>query len=803
MLTFALTLNSKFIRMKAEIIYLSDRRSSAIAPQTVLSLHRFAQFLRERVQTEKGVKVGFFEHILSQIGKYPELEKEVNLENILNYKEVLEYVHLALLPPVTDEKEKYWALSLPFSPVIFYGTRAIYHFLTDKQGFLRGSIIHSMNEREKIRHIENICYTLALDRLYNKIIPIKLEIFQYLASEQGSLQKAYKVQFDSRFVDVGFLGKELPDLDLAAIEVHDNYITDEGLRLLEENLPMDLLRFEGFSIVQVSDVTAKKAIENIKNIIVNLKPGELVYDQVGDSIKSLIGNSQVYIRLIPMLRVNNKMVLDDYGNVGKQLRDICTKNNVGEQVYLEAIERMYHHPEMVLDQDISMENAPDESREMYRMLLNMGVKGLLIQPIYFNKQLVGLFEVFAREPDVIVPEILTTLDPVIPLLEQLFQANIIDFDASMDRVVKEKFTSLQPSVQWAFTQAAWQFLQQKKLDKKAQIGRIRFEDVYPLYGAVDVRNSTLQRNLALEQDLQKQLNILIELLQSLKKVHFLTIMDEMIFKAKSLLKKMTVQFGTDEQYEISQFLETEIVAFLLHYHGSYKGAEELINQYYLDAGPGGFAYKNRDDLEQSLKLLNATIGSLLDRMNEEIQMEYPCFFEKFRSDGIEYDIYIGESITPDRAFDPMYLRNLRLWQLTSMALVARLTRALIPQMKKRLETTQLIFIHAATIDIEFRSDEHRFDVEGAYNIRYEVIKKRIDKVHIKDSEERLTQPGKIALVYFQPRDVEEYSGYIRYLQQQNVLNDDLEYLELEELQGVAGLKALRIGVNMETADIDV
>lgn len=788
--------------MKAEIIYLSDQRSTAVMPQAVLSLHPFAQFLRTRVEKEKGVKKLFFEHILEQISRYPALEEEVSLENIVDYKDVLEYVHLALLPPVTDEREKYWALSLPFSPVLFYGTRAIYHFLTDKQGFLKGNIIHSMSEKEKIRHIQTICYTLAMERLYGKVLPVKLEIFQYLSSSADDLQRAYKVQFDSRFVDVRFLGGELPRLDLSSIEVHDNHITDEGLTLLQEMLPIDLLRFEGFSIVQVSDVTARKAIENIKNLIVNLKPGAMVYDEVGESIKSLIGSSQVIIRLIPMLRVNNRMVLDDCGNMGRKLRDICTKNNVGEQVYMDAVERFYHHPEMVLDQEVSSKTAPAESKEMYRMMENMGVRGLLIQPVYFNKQLVGIFEVFSREPGLVSPDLLATLDPVIPLLEQLFQAHIDDFDASLDRVVKERFTSLQPSVQWAFTETAWQFLQQKKLDKKAQIGRIRFEDVYPLYGAVDVRNSTLQRNLALEQDLRKQLNLLIDLLQGLKKVHFLTIIDEMIFKAKNLLKKMDVQFGTDEQYEITQFLETEIVAFLLHYHESYKGAAELINQYYVDAGPGGFAYKNRDDLEQSLRLLNATIGSLLDRMNEEIQMEYPCFFEKFRSDGVEYDIYIGQSITPGRAFDPMYLRNLRLWQLTSMALVARLTKALIPQMKKRLETTQLIFIHAATIDIEFRSDEHRFDVEGAYNIRYEVIKKRIDKVHLKDTDQRLTQPDKIALVYFQQKDIEEYLGYIRYLQGQKVLNDDLEYLELEELQGVAGLKALRIGVNMETADME-
>ena len=95
---------------------------------------------------------------------------------------------------------------------------------------------------------------------------------------------------------------------------------------------------------------------------------------------------------------------------------------------------------------------------------------------------------------------------------------------------------------------------------------------------------------------------------------------------------------------------------------------------------------------------------------------------------------------------------------------------------------------------KFRKDEKRFDVEGAYNIRYQVVKKRIDKVHLKDSTERLTQPGKIALVYFNKQEAEEYISYINFLQEQNILENDLEYLDLEELQGVSGLKALRVGI---------
>lgn len=132
-----------------------------------------------------------------------------------------------------------------------------------------------------------------------------------------------------------------------------------------------------------------------------------------------------------------------------------------------------------------------------------------------------------------------------------------------------------------------------------------------------------------------------------------------------------------------------------------------------------------------------------------------------------------------------------------MVEIARLTNRLVDQMEKPLLTTQLIFIHSNPIDISFRNDERRFDVEGSYNIRYEVIKKRIDKVKIKDKNERLTQPGKIALIYYNAFEANEYLTYISYLQEQGLLLAEVETLELEELQGISGLKALRVAVNYE------
>lgn len=75
--------------------------------------------------------------------------------------------------------------------------------------------------------------------------------------------------------------------------------------------------------------------------------------------------------------------------------------------------------------------------------------------------------------------------------------------------------------------------------------------------------------------------------------------------------------------------------------------------------------------------------------------------------------------------------------------------------------------------------------------------KRIDKAVIRGRTERLTQPGKIAIVYAHGAEAAEYGHYIAYLQKLGYLARAIEEFELEELQGAQGLRALRVSVDIE------
>ena len=208
-------------------------------------------------------------------------------------------------------------------------------------------------------------------------------------------------------------------------------------------------------------------------------------------------------------------------------------------------------------------------------------------------------------------------------------------------------------------------------------------------------------------------------------------------------------------------------------------------------------YHHRKEYEESVSRINDTLARFIDKEQAAAQKVYPHYFERYVTDGLEFNIYIGQSITPRKKFDEIYLRNLKMWELTVIAKAARVTHALEKELSLPLRTTQLILSHGQTLSILFRIEERKFDVDGAYNIRYEIVKKRIDKAHIKGTDERLTQPGKIAIVYTKAKDAAEYTEYIEFLQNKGLLKPGIEHHDLEELQGVVGLKALRVDVNFD------
>jgi hypothetical protein len=718
------------------------------------------------------------------------------VEKTGQYADQLQLIYNTLCPITEDEDTHFWALSLPVTPTIFYATNGFFKLAA---GINKVPPMLQCTRRVAKDVTQNrlrFCFSLVLEKLYKIPEFFNQEWVESMPDISTGEPRMYKLHMDTRFIRVT-PKNELPKINLDALRARIGYDHQELLPLLERILPLDKFCFEGFGIVNISDITSRYALETIRDTILHFDTlgEEKCFKVVEGALKALVNDQQISFGIIPLITINNKIVFDHNVFANSMLLEITGEDGLAEATYLNLAKSYLDSPRQIIFPRITQH---DESRLQYLHLLKKeGIEGYALLPVFFNKKLTGVLEVYSKKPGSINETVLIGLDPAMPLLAQLLNSGIHFFEDEIEQVIKDKFTSLQPAVQWKFNEVAWNYIREKNYgSSKPEVGEIGFANVYPLYGAIDIRNSTINRNASLYSDLVTQFGILISVLKELKERSGFGLIDEKIFLSQQWLKLINGDEAFNRGIELDAFLEQNIFVFLADFKAGNPQFAPVIDQYFnaIDAETGE-AGKQRRLLEESMNSIIDAVNYYLEGMKDEIQVAYPCYFEKFRTDGIEYDIYIGQSIAPDKPFSDIYLKNLRLLQLTSMAAIARYTHSLKTSLPIRVETTQLIFIHSNSIDIKFRKDEKRFDVEGAYNIRYQIVKKRIDKVFVKNTTDRLTQPDKIAIVYFNQQESVEYRGFIQYLQQQGILMDDLEDLELEEMQGVNGLRALRVGVN--------
>jgi hypothetical protein len=284
----------------------------------------------------------------------------------------------------------------------------------------------------------------------------------------------------------------------------------------------------------------------------------------------------------------------------------------------------------------------------------------------------------------------------------------------------------------------------------------------------------------------------------------LPILDELRYRLGRCLAEIEVTLSSGDEMAILAFLRQEVEPLFAHLALFGPAVRERIEAYRGALDPQiGTVYRRRKEYEASVTLIGDTVSSYLDAEEAMAQAMFPHYFEKQRTDGVDYGIYVGASLLESAEFNELYLRNLRLWQLMVACGIARATEALRGRLPVPLETTHLVLVQHTPLAIRFRFDEKRFDVDGAYNVRYEVIKKRIDKAVVQGTRQRITQPGKLAIVYSQPAEAAEYRGYLEYLGARGYVTGEVEDLALEELQGVHGLRALRVGVDLSAPAPDV
>jgi hypothetical protein len=755
-----------------------------------ISFLPFLNFLKEKLTTASGTRADFYKYLIRKFEAEPALlQQVVNAQILSDHEELLELLSSAIFPMVSEEEKNNFTLSAPYQFNIFSYSETFKNLFIDEEE--RHFRLPEEISEEYLRQVQcSMIYDHVLEKYYGIKLNESPELIYPVTDSKTGMKRYFRMRYDRRFIDVNVKG-ELPPIQDCAVCLNTFRILDLEHQL--KTMPLDLFEVKGFAVWVAEDVTSSESLERIKKILLRQDDCVKSIDELKEAVKVLVGHNKVEVGLMPFVKINNNFLLnDEYSR--HSLIGAHWKSN--DRQSIEAFQQFLgfynERPEPVPITNLSEEMV--SFAPFMKSLYDRGIRSFVYYPMQNNDGLLGMLELASPVPNLFTAEVMAKLEPAIPLLSVAMLKSRNTFNSKIEDLVKEKFTALQPSVEWKFSEVAWDYL--KNDSSSAETSEIIFENVYPLYGAVDIRNSSVERNHAIQKDLKEHLNLIDETLDKLQSIIQLTLLEELRFKNQNYKKAIENVLFPEDEIRITEFLENEVEPVFSHLQKGNLKVQGITGSYFkVLRDYSGPLYHFRNEYEETLAEINKALINYLEEQEDNLQKSYPHYFEKYRTDGVEYNIYIGQSMAPNNPFDQLYLKNIRLWQLKSMAETARITNELLPQLKVPLQTTQLILIHHQPISISFRKDERRFDVEGNYNIRYEIMKKRIDKACIKDTQERLTQPGKIAMVYCNQKEANEYEEYIQFLQSKNLLKPGIENLELEEMQGLRGMKALRVTIS--------
>lgn len=736
-----------------------------------------------------------YQTLLDRIKGHPELLQPIKDLSILKeHEEWVDMLMATLFPVSTSDKEDIYAVGLPFGHDIVYSSprfRAL--FLNDE-----GELNRVPEEVANQHLIDEKCATafkLILSRVYGHQIEGNVTSIVKIPNPETGLINFFELDLDPTFINV-FVEGELPDIEGVVQCCNMSEVLHH--QKLMNMIPLDRFRFEGITIVRIKDVTHREAINAIKNILLEQHGfgDNDVFNQLERQIQALTGIHDVKMGITPFFRVNEHQIIAEQFTHHSMLL-----KNVNNRTTDETMCKMFQDLFKETDHPLLIDSIASGWIERYPLLAKITEQGFLsaaFLPLKSSGKLIGVMTVAHHKAFKINQRHLANMSDAIPLFVLAMEKAAETLDNEVDRVIKQHFTAVQSSVEWKFTEAALQYIAHKAKGTKAKIDPIVFDHVFPLYGAIDIRNSSIERNNAIQQDLLEQLKQAGEIVRIAQEKTNMPLLQEVAYRIEKYSYNVSNILFSGDEVIIDNFLRNEVVELFEHLRILLPEIGGAIDGYFKEIDPSiKLRVDHRHDFEESITLINQEMSRFIDAEQEAAQKIYPHYFERFVTDGVDFNMYIGQSITPDKPFDTFYLKNLKMWQITTLTKAAQLAHQLQMRLSNPLQTTQLILAHSLPISISFRTAERKFDVDGAYNIRYEIIKKRIDKVHVKGSNERLTQPGKLAIVFSQSKEAAEYLDYIEFLQNQRLLLHDLEQLELEELQGVVGLKALRVSINME------
>ena len=731
--------------------------------------------------TDKDVS-NYAQQLLLEVKKHPELKDGIeDLNQLSQLNNSIQKISRVLFPDalLTNEIK---ALTPPFyfKPM---------HTSTRFDNIVKASgkdFAYEMKEVDEDTFYMYCCYFI-LGSYYGYPVPgggmMKIEIF----NQDQNLMRAYKMLINADLCEFVPTKKAVDITKEDFEELVDNF---GDIEIWKKKFPPNSWIMRGVNIINLVDVTLDESMSSIaSNLLVKSTD---TFDKIQNSVRSLLNSPKLNIGVITI--DENQLVSLNKEDIKSILLEQEESLNCETDLCEYASDQLIRKKEPLVISDVDRFNERSNSG-LSQKLASSKFKSYIVAPLIHENELLGFMELAAYKRYELNTGTLARLNEVLPILAMAQKRFMAEAQNRIEAIIQQECTTIHHSVKWRFEQEAEKFMNKQLNNEQPVFKDIIFNNLYPLYGQMDIKGSSERRNQAVSKDLVKQINAIKKVLKSAFEYTKMPAYDELIFRLDAHKNELKNGLSAGSEHEILGFLKSEIYPIFDHLQQKGGNLNKLVEQYNTLLDPDlKTVYEERKKYDTGVNQINQRLASYLDEKQLDAQEMFPHYFERYKTDGVEYNMYIGQSISRDRKFDMIYLRNLRIWQLLVMCEMENEFKTMQKNLPMPIEIASLILVYNTSLSVHFRMDEKRFDVEGAYNARYEIVKKRVDKAHIKGTDERITQPGHIAIIYSREQDAKEYRKYLQFLAAKGYVKKAFEDHELEDLQGVSGLRALRVEV---------
>ncbi|TDI66217.1 MAG: GAF domain-containing protein [Bacteroidetes bacterium] len=755
-----------------------------------ISFFKVIETLEQMAKDSDQSVANYAQQLLLEVEKYPELRDGVeDLDQLNKYKKSIQKISRVLFPEtlLTNEIK---ALTPPFYFKPIY-TSSRFDNIVKASG---EDFLFKMKDIDEDTFYLYCCYFI-LSSYYGYPVQgggaMKVEIFN---KDQG-LMRTYKMGINADMTE--FIPTESA-VDITAKDFEELMDNFGDIKIWKKKFPPNSWTMRGVNIINLVDITMDQSLASITSNLLQKTADS--FEKIQKDIRRLLNNSKLDIGILTL--DNNKLIPLNKEEIKSILLNEDESLNCETEMCDYTFGQLFQKKEPLVISDIDRFHEKSNSC-ISKKLKSSGIKSYIVTPLIHEEELLGFLELAAYSRYELNNATLLNLNEIVPVLAMAHKRFKTEAQNRIEAIIQQECTTIHHSVKWRFEQEAEKFMNKQLHNQQPIFKDIIFNNLYPLYGQMDIRGSSVKRNEAVSTDLIKQINGIKKVLKYAFRQTKMPAYEELIFRLDTYASDLKEGLSAGSEYKILGFFKSDVYPVFDHLQKSDVNLKKLVNQYNDILDPDlKTVYEERKKYDTSVNLINQKLASYLDKKQIDAQEMFPHYFERYKTDGVEFNMYIGQSISKYEKYDTIYLRNLRIWQLVVMCEMENEFNAMQKDLHMPFEIASLILVYNTPLSVHFRMDEKRFDIEGAYNARYEIIKKRVDKANIKGTNERITQPGRIAIIYSQEQDAMEYRKYLHFLTAKGYLKTGFEDLELQDLQGVTGLRALRVEVSL-TGELSV